>query len=112
MEVSASVRYAGVAPRKVRLLLQHLPGKSVPDALNLLKFLPSPHAKMVAKTVKSAASNAENNYALDPDSLYVKRAIANEARRLRRVRPAARGRTRPYVRRQSHVTIIVEERER
>ncbi len=111
MEVSATNRYASVSPRKVRLLLEHLPGRSVDDALNLLKFMPTPHARVVAKVVKSAASNAENNYSLDPDSLYVKRAVANEARRLGRYRPAARGRIRRYRRRTSHITIVVDERE-
>lgn len=111
MEVSATNRYAGVSPTKVRLVLAHLPGRSVEEALDLLKFMPSPHARLVAKIVKSAASNAENNYALDTDALYVKRAVADDARRLRRYRPAARGRIHPYVRRTSHITIVVDERE-
>ncbi len=111
MEVSATNRYAGVSPTKVRLVLAHLPGRSVQEALDLLKFMPSPHARLVAKVVKSAASTAENNYALDTDSLYVKRAVADDARRLRRYRPAARGRIHPYVRRTSHITIVVDERE-
>ncbi|MEX0786047.1 MAG: 50S ribosomal protein L22 [Dehalococcoidia bacterium] len=112
MEVSATSRYAGVSPSKVRLVLGHLAGKSVEDALNLLKFMPTPHAKLVAKVVKSAASNAENNYAADPESLYIKNAIANDGRRLKRFRPAARGRIHRYVRRTSHITITVDERER
>ncbi len=111
MEVTATNRYAGVSPRKVRLVLEHLPGRSVQEALNLLKFLPTPHARLVAKIVKSAASNAENNHALDPDTLYIKRAVANDARRLRRFRPAARGRVHRYQRRTSHITITVDERE-
>ena len=110
MEVTATNRFATVSPRKVRLVLEHLPGCSVQEALNLLKFLPTPHAKLVAKIVKSAASNAENNYSLDPDSLYVKRAVADEGRTQRRFRPAARGRIRSYQRRTSHITIVVDER--
>src|SRR3989304_1264447 len=57
-----------------------------------LKSWPTPHGGLVAKIVKSAASNAENNFALDADSLYVKRAVAGDARRPSRARPAARGR--------------------
>ena len=110
MEVSATNRYAGVSPSKVRLVLRHLPGRSIDDALDLLKFMPTPHARLVAKIVKSAASNAENNYALDVDGLYIKHAFANDARRLRRFRPAARGRMHQYVRRTSHITITVDER--
>lgn len=112
MEVTATHRFAAISARKARLLLDHLPGRGIDDALNLLKFMPTPHARLVAKIVKSAAANAENNYALDTDSLYVKRAFAGEGRRQKRFRPAARGRVHPYQRRTSHVTIVVEERER
>jgi len=111
MEVSATNRNAGVSPRKVRQVLEPLPGKSVPEALNLLKFLTSPHGRLVAKIVKSAAANAENNYSMDADALYIKRAIASDAQRLRRVRPAPRGRIHRYQRRTSHITIVVDERE-
>jgi len=111
MEVTATHRYAGVSPRKVRLVLEHLPGRSVDEALSLLKFMPTPHARLVAKIVKSAASNAENNYAMDTDVLYIKRAVANDARRQRRFRPAPRGRIHRYKRRTSHITIVVDERE-
>ncbi len=104
-------RFAGVSPRKVRLVLANLPGRSVEEAMSLLRFHPSPHARLVAKIVKSAAANAENNYAMDSDALFVKRAVADDARRLRRFRPAARGRVRRYQRRTSHITIIVDERE-
>jgi large subunit ribosomal protein L22 len=110
MEVHAKGRYAGLSARKARLVLEHLPGKSVQDAINLLTFMPTPHGKLIAKIVKSAASNAENNYSMDPDALYVKRAIADGARKDRRVRPGARGRVHPYYRRTSHITITVDER--
>ena len=108
MEVSATTRYAGVSPSKVRLVLEHLPGRSVAEALDILK-LPTPHARLVAKIVKSAAANAENNFAMDTEALYVKRAVANDGRRLKRIRPAARGRVHRYQRRSSHITIVVEE---
>lgn len=111
MQVSATNRYATISPAKVRLVLAHLPGKSIEEALNLLKFMTTPHAKVVAKVVKSAASNAENNFAADPANLYVKRAYANDSRRLKRFRPAARGRIHPYMHRTSHITITVDERE-
>ena len=111
MEVKASSRYVGVAPSKMRMVLEQLPGRSVQEALNLLEFMPTPHARLVAKIVKSAAANAENNYALDQDTLYIKRAVADDARRAKRFRPAPRGRVHAYQRRSSHVTIIVDERE-
>ena len=111
MEAIATHRHIGMSAQKARLVLEHLPGHTVEEALNMLKFFPSPHARLVAKIVKSAASNAENNFAMDPDSLYIKRAVADDGRRDRRYRPAARGRYHPYQRRTSHVTIIVDERE-
>ena len=111
MQVSATNRYATMSPAKARLVLAHLPGKSIDEALNLLKFMTTPHAKIVAKVVQSAASNAENNFAADPANLYVKRAYADDSRRLKRYRPAARGRIHPYMHRTSHITITVDERE-
>jgi large subunit ribosomal protein L22 len=111
MEVSATHRYAGVSPRKVRLVLERLPGQRVEDALNMLQFMPTPHARLVAKIVRSAAANAENNYAMDADALVVKRAFAGDGRSLKRFRPRARGRVYRYQHRTSHITVTVDERE-
>ena len=80
------------------------------EALTLLEFLPQPSAKIVWKTVKSAAANAENNYQLDVDSLRVKAAYANEGTRLHRFRAGPRGRAKPWTRRYAHITIVVEDR--
>lgn len=112
MDVAATHRYASVSPRKVRLLLEHLPGQRVQDALSMLKFVPTPSARLVEKVVKSAAANAENNYNMIPGELYIKSAVAGEARRLKRHRPRARGRLSPILRRTSHITVIVAEKER
>ena len=109
MEVSATAKYLPVSARKVRLVLEQLPGKRVGDAIMMLRFLPTPHARLVEKVVKSAASNAENNYALDMNELRIKRAYAGEARTLKRYKAKARGRVAPILRRTSHVTVIVEE---
>jgi large subunit ribosomal protein L22 len=109
MEVTATAKYLPVSARKVRLVLDQLPGKKIDEAMVLLRYLPTPHAKLVAKVVKSAASNAENNYALDPDDLRIKRAYAGEGRTLKRWKAKARGRVAPILRRTSHVTVIVED---
>jgi large subunit ribosomal protein L22 len=108
MEVTATAKYLPVSARKVRLVLQQLPGKRIDDALTLLRFLPTPHARLVEKVVKSAAANAENNFALDATDLRIKRAFAGEARTLKRYRPKARGRVGTILRRTSHVTVVVE----
>ena len=98
-----------VSPRKVRLVLENLPGKRVDDALNILRFLPTPSARHVAKVVKSAAANAENNFQLEPSGLRIKAAWADEAPRFKRTRARARGRANRIVHRTSHITVVVEE---
>lgn len=95
----------------MRLILERLPGLSVDQALALLRYVPSPHARTISKTVLSAAANAENNYNLDVDELYIKRAYADEGRTLKRFRPRSRGRVSPILKRSSHITIILDQRE-
>ena len=111
MEVRATAKELGVSSRKARLLLAKLPGLSVDQALALLRYMQSPHARSVSKVVLSAASNAENNFDLDVDDLVVKRAYADEGRTQRRFKPRSRGRVSPILRRSSHITIILDERE-
>lgn len=110
MEVQAKSKNIRISPRKVRLLLRPLKGRSVDEAVAILRNLPMPVARKVEKIVKSAAANAENNYSLDVDSLRIKAAWADEGTRLRRFRAGARGRAKPWTRRYSHVTIVVEDR--
>ena len=109
MEVTATAKYLPVSARKVRLVLDQVRGKRVEEAMVMLRFLPTPHARLVEKVVKSAAANAENNYALDPADLRIIRAYAGEARTLKRFKAKARGRVAPILRRTSHVTVVVEE---
>ncbi|MFA5629648.1 MAG: 50S ribosomal protein L22 [Dehalococcoidales bacterium] len=111
MRIKAVSQNTGLSPRKVRLLIDMVRGKKVEDALNILKFTPTPQAKVVAKVVKSAAANAENNYHLDPAELKVVTIYADEAPSMKRFRPSARGRAARYVRRSSHITVIVAEQE-
>jgi large subunit ribosomal protein L22 len=111
MEVRASARNLNVSARKARLITDRLPGLSVDQALALLRYLPSPHARSVSKVVLSAAANAENNFNLDVDDLFIKRAYADEGRTQRRFRPRSRGRVSPLLKRSAHVTIVLDERE-
>lgn len=110
MEVRASAKGLSVSPRKVRLILERLPGLSVDQALALLRYVQSPHARSVSKVVLSAASNAENNFNMDIDEMVIKRAYADEGRTQRRFRPRSRGRVSPILKRSSHITIILDER--
>jgi large subunit ribosomal protein L22 len=111
MEVRAVAKDTGLSPRKVRLLVDMVRGKRVDEALTLLKFAPSPLAQVVAKVVKSAAANAENNFQMTPSDLKIVNIFADEARSLKRYRPRARGRVGRILKRSSHITVIVAERE-
>jgi large subunit ribosomal protein L22 len=99
-----------ISPRKVRLLLAPIKGRSVDEAVAILRNVPMPVARKVEKILKSAAANAENNYQLDVDSLRIKAAYANEGTRLHRFRAGPRGRAKPWTRRYAHITIVVEDR--
>ena len=110
MEVVASARQIRVSPRKVRLVLDTVRGKKVDEALAVLAFLPTPAARLVAKVVKSAAANAENNFQMSPAQLRIVRTFADEGQRLRRFRAGSRGRVNPFRRRFSHITVVVEEK--
>src|SRR5574341_333285 len=102
-------RNAPIAPKKARVLLDEVRGKRVDEAMAILRFLPSPHAKLVAKAVRSAAANAENNYDLNPRNLRVAQAFVGDGERFRRMVPRARGRGDVIHKRRSNITIVVEE---
>ena len=111
MEVRAVAKDTGISARKIRPLVDMVRGKKVDEALNLLKFTPAPKAKVLAKVVKSAAANAENNFQMSPSGLRVVSIFANEARTAKRFRPRSRGRASPILKRSSHITVIVAEQE-
>ena len=111
MEVSAVQRFVRRAPRKARLVADSVTGMKVTEALALLEFSPKHAAREVAKAIKSAAANAENNYDLDPNALYVKRIFADDGPTMKRYKFGARGRAKPILKRSCHITVIVEERE-
>ena len=109
MEVRAVAKDTGISPRKVRLMADMVRGRTVDEALTLLQFVPSPKARVVAKVVKSAAANAENNFQMTPSDLKIVTIFADEARGMRRFRPRARGRASPIRKRSSHITVIVAD---
>ena len=111
MEVRAVAKDTGISARKMRPLVNMVRGRKVDEALNLLKFTPAPKAKVLAKVVKSAAANAENNFQMSPSELRVVSIFADEARTAKRFRPRSRGRASPILKRSSHITVIVAEQE-
>ena len=111
MEVRAISKDTGISADKVRPLADMVRGKKVDEALTLLKFAPTPNSRLVAKTVKSAAANAENNFQMIPSDLKIVNVFVDEARVLKRFRPRARGRASRIRKRSSHITVIVTEQE-
>ncbi len=111
MEVKAVGRDTGISPRKMRLIVDLIRGKQVDEALNILKYAPTPNARIVAKVVKSAAANAENNFQLPLANLKIVKAFVDPARTVKRFRAAARGRATSIFKRSSHITVVVAEQE-
>jgi large subunit ribosomal protein L22 len=114
MEFRAEARYMRVSPQKARLVLNLIKGRRVEDALNTLMFTKKRVAATVEKLLRSALENAnylssEKGIDVDVDSLYVKRAIANDGPRMKRIRPAPMGRAYRYVRRIAHIEIALAE---
>ena len=100
-----------ISAQKVRLLVNMVRGKNVVDALNLLKFMPNRAALPVSKVVASAMANAEENFGVSRDDLYVYSIFADEAPTRKWRKFGARGRFKPWLRRSAHVTVILRERE-
>jgi large subunit ribosomal protein L22 len=111
MEVKAVAKNIGISPYKVRFVVDLVRGKKVDEALNILKFTRTPTARVVAKVVKSAAANAENNFEMSPSNLRIVKIYADGGRMLRRLRARARGQGNLSLKRSSHITVIVSEQE-
>ena len=111
MEVRAVAKYVGISPRKLGLVADVVRGKNVSEALALLKFAPTPSARALAKVIKSAAANAENNFQMSPSDLKVVKIFIDQGATLKRNRPQARGRVNPILRHSSHITVVVDMEE-
>ena len=110
-EVKAVAKDVGASQKRLRPIVDLVRGKHVSAALDTLDLLSSPWAKTVAKVVRSAVANAENNLLMDPDNLVIVRISADGARSLKRFRPRARGRIGRITKRSSHITVVVDEEE-
>ena len=111
MEVRAKNTYVSISPQKLRLVIDQVRGLGAKQAVTVLEYMPKKGAEFVQKTLLSAIANAENNHDLNPDDLYVKTIMADDGPRLKRMKAGARGRYKPRVKRTSHLTIILAERE-
>ena len=110
MVAKASVRSVGVTPRKVRLVIDLVRGKTVAEAEAILKNTNKAASPIVLKLVCSAASNAVNNHGMNKDKLYVKEIYADEGIKMKRYMPRAKGRASGLVKRTSHINVVVAER--
>ena len=111
MEVKAITKYVRVSPRKARIVVDLVRGKSVEQAREILAFTNRAIAETVEKTLNSAVANAEHNNSLNPDTLVVKRAYVDEGPTLKRIRPRAKGSASRINKRTCHITVVVAPRE-
>ena len=111
MEVRAVTKYTGVSPQKTRLVIDRVRGMQAEAALAALRYMPQVAAQSVAMTIASALSNAEENLGLSREDMFIAKITADGAPIRRWRRFGARGRFKPIIRRSSHITVVLEERE-
>jgi len=109
MEIQALTRYARMSPKKVREVARLIQGRRVPEALDFITLIPRKSARLIAKTLKSAIANAENNLNLSADNLIVLKAIVENGPVLKRFRAAARGSAAPRRKKMSHIRIVLSD---
>lgn len=106
----AKARHVGISASKARRVINLVRGKSVSEALDILRWAPQQASEPVAKVIASAAANAQNNDGLDPATLVVATVYADEGPTAKRIKPRAQGRAYRIRRRTSHITVVVESR--
>ena len=111
MEARAHLRYARIAPRKVSVVLDLIRGEDLDNALAILQYTPKAASELLYKLVKSAAANAENNHNMDKNNLYVAECFVTPGPTLKRVMPRAQGRAFRILKRTSHITVVLKEKE-
>ena len=109
-QASAKLSYARISSRKVKAVIDLIRNKNVGEALAILKLTPKAAAEIVEKLLKSAIANAENNFGMDVEKLYVAEIFANQGPTLKRVRPRAQGRAFRIRKRTSHITVVLREK--
>ena len=110
MEAKAIAKTVRIAPRKVRLVVDLIRGKNVGEAISIFNFTPKAGSAVVLKVLNSAIANADHNYEMKVEDLFVKEAVVNEGPTLKRFMPRAKGSASSIMKRTSHITIVVAER--
>jgi large subunit ribosomal protein L22 len=109
MEIQAVTKYVRMSPKKVREVANEIQGQNATVALSNLQFIPRKSARLIAKTLKSAVANAENNNNLSSDSLVIQKALVEAGPVLKRFRAGARGSAKPIRKRTSHIRIVLTD---
>jgi large subunit ribosomal protein L22 len=110
MEAKAVAKQVRIAPRKVKLVVDLIRGKAVGEAVSILKLTPKRGSLIVEKLLNSAIANAEHNYEMEPDNLFVSKIYVDEGVTLKRFRPRAMGRASRINKRSSHITVVLSEK--
>jgi large subunit ribosomal protein L22 len=110
-EARATLKYARISSRKVKIVADLIRGKDINEALAIVKYTPKASSATIEKLLKSAIANAENNHGLAHEKLYVSEIYANQGPTLKRIRPAAKGSAVRIRKRTSHITIVLRERD-
>ena len=110
MESRASYKYARISAMKVKIVIDLIRGKDIDEALAILKFTPRGAASIIAKVVKSAKANAENNHEMDVENLYIASIVANQGPTMKRFMPRAMGRATMIRKRTSHIEVVLKEK--
>ena len=111
MEARAYLRYARISPRKVQIVLDLIRNKPLDQAMAIVKHTPKAACEYLEKLLKSAAANAENSHNMDKNNLYVAECFVCPGPTLKRIRPRAQGRAYRVLKRTSHVTLVLKEKE-
>ena len=110
-EAKATLKFARISSRKVKIVAELIRGKDVDEALAIVKFTPKASSEVIEKLLKSAIAYAENNHEMKHENLYVAEIYANQGPTLKRIRPAAKGSAVRIRKRTSHITIVLKEKE-
>ncbi|MCR4398477.1 MAG: 50S ribosomal protein L22 [Firmicutes bacterium] len=110
MGARATVRHVRISPSKVKIVMNLIRGKPVSEAFAILRFVPKRASAIIYKVLKSAVANAENNFDMDGDRLYVAQAVVDQGSIWKRYHPRQRGQAFPILKRTSHITVVVKER--
>ena len=108
-EARATLKFARISARKVKIVADLIRGKNVDEALAIVKFTPKASSELIVKLLKSAIANAENNHDMRHENLYVAEIYANQGPTLKRIRPAAKGSAVRIRKRTSHITIVLRD---